>query len=68
VVIEGVHPLLEYLCFQTLPPNVLPYCHPFAEKNEIEKIVQELIESSVIHPSTNLYYSPVVMILKKEGT
>jgi hypothetical protein len=52
----------------SLPPNVLPYHHPFAQKNEIEKIVQELLEVGVIHPSTNPYSSPVVMVLKKEGT
>jgi hypothetical protein len=52
----------------SLPPNVHPYHHPFAQKNEIEKIVQELLEAGVIHPSTSPYSSPVVMVLKKEGT
>jgi hypothetical protein len=47
---------------------VCPYHHPFAKKNEIEKIVQELLEVGVIHPSTNPYSSPIVMVLKKEGT
>jgi hypothetical protein len=50
------------------PPNVHPYQHPFAQKNEIEKIIQELLEVGVIHPSTSPYSSPVVMVLKKEGT
>jgi hypothetical protein len=27
-----------------------------------------LLEAGVIHPSTNPYSSPVVMVLKKEGT
>jgi hypothetical protein len=30
--------------------------------------VQELLQTIVIHPSTSPYSSPVVMILKKEGT
>jgi hypothetical protein len=51
-----------------LPYNVLPYRHPFAQKNEIEKIVQELLEASVIRPSNNHYTSIVVMVLKKEIT
>jgi hypothetical protein len=34
----------------SLPPNVHPYHHPFSQKNEIEKIVQELLEAGVIHP------------------
>jgi hypothetical protein len=56
------------LILDSLPPNVRPYHHPFAQKNEIEKIIQELFEASVIHPSTNPYSSPIVMVLKKEGT
>jgi hypothetical protein len=31
-------------------------------------MVQELLEVGVIRPSTNPYSSPVVMVLKKEGT
>jgi hypothetical protein len=49
------------------PPNVHPYRHPFAQKNEIEKIVQELLEARVICPSTSPYSSLMVMVLKKEG-
>jgi hypothetical protein len=49
----------------SLPPNVCPYHHPFSQKNEIEKIVQEFLEVGVIHPSTIPYSSPVVMVLKK---
>jgi hypothetical protein len=51
-----------------LPPNFHPYHHPFAQKNEIENIFHELLEVGVIHPSTNPYSSPIVMVLKKEGT
>jgi hypothetical protein len=52
----------------SLPPNVHPYPHHFSQKNEIEKIVQELLEVGVIRPSTNPYSSLIVMVLKKEGT
>jgi hypothetical protein len=52
----------------SIPPNVFPYHHPFVQKNEIEKIVQELLGVGFIHPSTSPYYPPVVMVLKKEGT
>jgi hypothetical protein len=51
----------------SLPPNVHLYCHPFYQKNEIEKIVQELLDADVIHPSTISYSSPLFMVLKKEG-
>ena len=35
----------------SLPPNIHPYCHPFSQKNEIEKMVQELLSAGVIRPS-----------------
>ena len=49
------------------PPNVCPYRYPFTRKNEIEKIIKELLEFGVIHPSINPYLSPVVMVFKKYG-
>ena len=48
-------------------PNVCPYHYPLAQKNEIEKIIQELLAVRVIHPSTSPYSSLVVMVLKREG-
>jgi hypothetical protein len=65
---HGVHHHSIPLVPSSLPPNVCPYHHPFAQKNEIEKIVQELLQAGVIHPSTSPYSSPLVMVLKKEGT
>jgi hypothetical protein len=59
-------PSLSY--WESLPPNVHPYHHPFSQKNEIEKIVHEFLEMGVICPSTIPYSSLVVMVLKKEGT
>jgi hypothetical protein len=44
-----------------------PYDHPFSQKNEIEKMVQELLNMGVIHPIMSPYSSPVVMVMKKEG-
>ena len=49
------------------PPNVHPYSYPFSQKNEIEKIIQELLAVGVIHPSTSPYSSLMVVVLKKEG-
>jgi hypothetical protein len=37
------------------PPNVRPYRYPFSQKNEIEKIVHELLEAGVIRPK----YQPI---------
>jgi hypothetical protein len=65
---HGVHDHSIPLVPGSLPPNIHPYHHPFSQKNEIEKMVQELLNAGVIHPSTSPYSSPVVMVLKKEGS
>jgi hypothetical protein len=51
-----------------LPPNIRLYHHSFSQKNEIEKMVQELLNGGIIHPSMSPYSSPLVMVLKKEGS
>jgi len=60
---HGIPPSLR-----SQPPNVHPYRHPFAQKNEIERVVHVLLESRVIHPITSPYSSLIVMVLKKEYT
>jgi hypothetical protein len=50
------------------PPNLRPYRYTFAQKNEIEKMVQELLKAGLICHSTSPYSSPIVMVLKKEAT
>jgi hypothetical protein len=65
---HGVHDHSIPLIPGSLPPNIRPYHHPFSQKNEIEKMVQELLNAGVIRPSTSPYSFPVVMILKKEGS
>jgi hypothetical protein len=65
---HGVHDNSIPLVPRSLPPNIRPYRHPFAQKNEIEKMVQELLIVGVICPSTSPYSSPVIMVLKKEGS
>jgi hypothetical protein len=65
---HGVHDHSIPLVPESLPPNIRPYRHPFSQKNEIEKMVQELLTVGFIRPSTSPYSSPVVMVLKKEGS
>jgi hypothetical protein len=65
---RGVHDHSIPLVPGSLPPNIRPYRHPFSQKNETEKMVQELLNACVIRPSTSPYSSPVVMVLKKEGS
>jgi hypothetical protein len=63
---RGVHDHSIPLVPDRLPPNICPYHHTFSQKSEIEKIVQELLNTSVIHPSMSPYSSLLVMVLKKE--
>jgi hypothetical protein len=63
---HGVHVHSITLVPGSLPPNICPYHHPFSKKNEIEKMVQELLNAGVIFPSTIPYSYHVVMVLKKE--
>jgi hypothetical protein len=63
---SGVHDHSIPLVPESIPPNVFPYRHPFSQKNEIDKIVQELL--GVICHNTSMYSSHVVMFFKKEGT
>jgi len=49
------------------PLNIHPYRYPFSQKNEIEKLIKEMLKVGVICPNTNSYSSPVVMVLKKDG-
>jgi hypothetical protein len=65
---HGVHDHSIPLVPGSLPPNIRLYHHPFSQKNEIEKMVQELLKVGVIRPSTSPYSSPVVMASKKEGS
>lgn len=65
---RGGHNYSIPLLHGSLPPNLCPYRHPFAQKNEIGKIVQEVLAARIIRPTTNPYPSPVVMVLEKEGT
>jgi hypothetical protein len=47
---HGVHDHSIPLILRSIPPIFHPYHHTFAQKNEIENIVQELIEFGLIHP------------------
>jgi hypothetical protein len=65
---RGVHDHSIPLVSGSLPPNIRPYRHPFSPKNEIEKMVQELLNAGVICHRTSPYSSPMFMVLKKEGS
>lgn len=49
------------------PVITVPYRHPKAFKDEIEKTIQELLDMGFIRPSSIPFASSVVLV-KKDGT
>jgi hypothetical protein len=52
----------------SVPPNIRPYRYPYAQKSEIEHMVEEMLEASIIRPSQSYYSALVVMVFKKDGS
>ena len=50
------------------PANTQPYRYPHLQKDEIERILKEMLEIGVIRPSCNLYSSLVLLVRKKDRT
>jgi hypothetical protein len=51
----------------TEPINVQPYRYAHYQKNEIEKQVQDMLTTRLVHPSTSPFSSPVLLVKKKDG-
>lgn len=48
--------------------NVRPYRYPAIQKNEIEKIIQEMLDTGVVRESISPFSSPIILVKKKDGT
>ncbi|KAJ3689395.1 hypothetical protein LUZ61_018559 [Rhynchospora tenuis] len=53
---------------ETTPVSMRPYRYSYFQRMEIEKIVEELLSSSFIRPSTSPYSSPVLLVKKKDDS
>ncbi|GAA0158057.1 hypothetical protein LIER_15179 [Lithospermum erythrorhizon] len=57
----------------TLKPDAVarkfpPYRHSYSQKQEIEKIIAELLKSGFIQTSQSVFSSHVILVKKKDGT
>ena len=64
----GDHDHVIHLILRSIPPNSRPYRYPYGHKSEIECMVGEMLEASIIRPNQSSYSGQLVMVNKKEGS
>ncbi|KAL4568635.1 hypothetical protein LXL04_024250 [Taraxacum kok-saghyz] len=52
----------------TPPISVRPYRYPHIQKDEIERMIKDMLNTGIIQSSTSLYSSPVILLKKKDGS
>jgi hypothetical protein len=50
------------------PPNMRSYRIPHKQKDEVERLIKEMLQDSLIRPSHNPYSSQSILVRKKDGS
>jgi hypothetical protein len=53
---------------RSVPPNIRPYMYPYAQKSDIECMIQEMLDADIIQPIQSYFSSPTMMVTKKDGS
>jgi hypothetical protein len=62
------HDHVIHLITGSVSPNLRPDRYAYAQKSEIECMVEEMLEVGIIRPIQSSYSAPVVMVLEKDGS
>ena len=53
---------------ETQTVRLRPYKYPSIQKDELEKMIQQMLEVGIIRNSCSSFASPVLMVKKKNGS